>query len=476
MDPEEFRSAAHELVDWIVDFRTRLPDLPVQTSTRPGDVRRALPASPPDGREPLANVLSDLDRVVVPGLTHVQHPRYFGWFPANASLASVLGDIASSGIGALGISWQSAPALTEVEEVVCDWMRQLAGLSDDWQGTIHDTASVACLVALMCAREQASTHSQERGGLQGEPSPLVVYTTDQAHSSVSKAALLAGFGRDNLRLVATDPRTHAMSAEALAAMIDADRAAGRVPAAVIATIGTTGTTAVDPLSEIVATARRPGGPQLWVHVDAAMAGSALLLPECRPMFDGLDQADSMSWNPHKWIGTILDTSLYYTRRPDHLVRVMSTNPSYLRSAADGDVTQYRDWGIPLGRRFRALKLWFHLRIDGVDSIRDRLRRDIANARWLAEQVDAEPEWEVAAPVWLQTVCVRNRPPGLDGEDLDRHTLAWVDAVNSSGKALLTPSVLDDRWMVRVSIGAEATERADVAAVWQLMRDSASAAT
>jgi aromatic-L-amino-acid/L-tryptophan decarboxylase len=472
MTPEEFRAAAHELVDWIADFRAALPDLPVQTSAAPGDVRRALPSTPPDATEPLSAILDDLDRVVVPGLTHVQHPRYFGWFPANASLASVLGDIASSGIGSLGISWQSAPALTEVEEVVCDWMRQLAGLADHWKGTIHDTASVACLVALLCAREQASDHSQERGGLQAASAPMTVYTTDQAHSSVPKAALLAGFGRDNLRLLDTDPRTHAMSADALAAAVDADAAAGRVPAAVVVSIGTTGTTAVDPLRDIVPIARAAG---MWVHVDAAMAGSALLLPEIRSMFAGLDDADSLSWNPHKWIGTILDTSLYYTRRPDHLVRVMSTNPSYLRSMADGDVTQYRDWGIPLGRRFRALKLWFHLRIDGVDAIRDRLRRDLDNAQWLADQVAATPDWEVVAPVPLQTVCVRHRPPGVDGESLDDHTLAWVDAVNRSGQALLTPSVLNGRWMVRVSIGAESTERVDVAHVWQLMQDAASAA-
>jgi aromatic-L-amino-acid decarboxylase len=209
-----------------------------------------------------------------------------------------------------------------------------------------------------------------------------------------------------------------------------------------------------------------------VHVDAAMAGSAMLLPEQRAMFAGVEQADSLSWNPHKWIGTILDTSLYYTPHPELLVRVMSTNPSYLRSAADGDVTQYRDWGIPLGRRFRALKLWFHLRIDGVDAIRDRMRRDIENARWLAGQVEATPDWELAAPQQLQTVCVRHRPPDLDGDDLDRHTLAWVDAVNASGRALLTPSVLAGRWMVRVSVGAERTERADVEALWALMQEAA----
>jgi aromatic-L-amino-acid/L-tryptophan decarboxylase len=473
MDPEEFRSAAHELVDWIADFRTELAELPVQTAVQPGDVRDALPAVPPTAPEPISALLADLDRVVVPGLTHVQHPRYFGWFPANASLASVLGDFASSGIGALGISWQSAPALTEVEEVVCDWMRQLAGLSEEWRGTIHDTASTACLVALLCAREQASGHSQERGGLQDAPAPLIVYTTAQAHSSVSKAALLAGFGRDNIRLVDTDPDTRAMSADALAVAVGTDRSARRSPAAVVATVGTTGTTAVDPVDEIADIAEAAG---MWLHVDAAMAGSALLLPEQRSLFDGLERADSLSWNPHKWIGTILDTTLYYTRRPDHLVRVMSTNPSYLRSAADGAVTQYRDWGIPLGRRFRALKLWFHLRLDGPDAIRDRLRRDLDNAQWLARQVDVEPQWDVVAPVRLQTVCVRHRPPGLDGESLDQHTLAWLDAVNSSGRALLTPSVLDGRWMVRVSIGSETSERDDVAFVWALMREAADSAS
>ena len=392
----------------------------------------------------------------MPGLTHVQHPRYFGWFPANASLASVLGDFASSGIGALGISWQSAPALTEVEEVVCDWMRQLAGLPTEWKGTIHDTASVACLVALLCAREQAS-QSQSGARRPAERERTARRLHDGAGALVgseSRRCLPASVATTSDWSAPIRARTPCRG-DAFAAAVDADVAAGRVPAAVVVSIGTTGTTAVDPLREILAVVRRSPAPAMWVHVDAAMAGSALLLPECRPMFDGLDEADSMSWNPHKWIGTILDTALFYTRRPDDLVRVMSTNPSYLRSAADGDVTQYRDWGIPLGRRFRALKLWFHLRIDGVEAIRARMRRDLANAQWLAEQVGAEPEWEVVAPVRLQTVCVRHRPPGVDGDDLDRHTLGWVDAVNSSGAAFLTPSVLGGRWMVRVSIGVRA---------------------
>ncbi|WP_088288730.1 pyridoxal-dependent decarboxylase [Kineosporia sp. A_224] len=471
MTPEEFRVAGHALVDWIADHRTRIPDLPVQATTRPGEVAAALPAHAPETPEVFEAVLADLDRVVVPGITQTQHPAFFGWFPSNASLASVLGDFASSGVAALGITWQSAPALTEVEEVVTDWLRDLTGLSPAWKGAIHDTASTACLVALLAARERASDYSESRGGLQAEPAPLVVYTSPHAHSSVAKAALLAGFGKDNLRLVDVDPATYAMRPEALATAMADDAAAGRRPAAVVAAVGTTGTTATDPVGAIVDAARVHGA---WVHVDAAMAGSALLLPECRHLVDGVEGADSLSWNPHKWMGTILDCSLLYVRDVEHLVRVMSTNPSYLRSAADGEVTQYKDWGVPLGRRFRALKLWFHLRLDGVEAIRARLRRDLANAQWLAEQVRAEPGWRVLAPVDLQTVCLRHEPTGPDGgpltaQALDEHTLAWAAAVNDSGAAFVTPSLLDGRWMVRVSIGAEATERADVAALWDLLR-------
>lgn len=476
MTPEEFRVAAHALVDWIADHRLRVPDLPVQATTAPGEVAALLPAHAPDLPEPFADVLADLDRVVVPGVTQTQSPMFYGWFPSNAALASVLGDIASSGIAALGITWQSAPALTEVEEVVTDWLRDLTGLSPAWRGAIHDTASTACLVALLAARERASDYSEARGGLQAEPAPLVVYTSPHAHSSVAKAALLAGFGRDNLRTVDVDDR-YAMRPDALAAAMAADVAAGRRPAAVVAAVGTTGTTAVDPVAAVVEVARAHGA---WVHVDAAMAGSALLLPECRHLVDGVEGADSLSWNPHKWLGTVLDCALLYVRDVEHLVRVMSTDPSYLRSAVDGEVTQYKDWGIPLGRRFRALKLWFHLRLDGVEAIRARLRRDLANAAWFVEQVAAEPGWRVLAPVALQTVCLRHEPPGpdgapLDGAALDAHTLAWAGAVNASGRAFVTPSLLDGRWMVRVSVGAEATGRAHVAALWDVLRDAARAA-
>ena len=471
MTPEEFRAAAHELVDWIADFRERVPDLPVRAQVGPGEVREALAGPPPELPEDFGAVLADLDRVVVPGLTQIQSPRYFAWFPANASLASVLGDLASSGLGGLGITWQSAPALTEVEEVVTEWLRELTGISPQWRGAIHDSASTACLTAMLVARERATDLSETRGGLQAEPAPLVVYTSPQAHSSVPKAVLLAGFGADNLRYVDVDPVSYGMVPSALRAAMAADVAAGRRPAAVVASLGTTGTTAFDPLPEIVEVAREHGA---WVHVDAAMAGSAMLLPEMRPLFAGVDDADSLSWNPHKWLGTVLDCSLLYVRDVEHLVRVMSTNPSYLRSAVDGEVTQYKDWGIPLGRRFRALKLWFHLRLDGAEAIRARLRRDLDNARWLAAEVAAEPGWEVLAPVALQTVCVRHVPEGADPEAVDAHTLAWAERVTATGRAFVTPALLDGRWMVRFSIGAETTERDDVAELWRLAREAATA--
>lgn len=471
MTPEEFRAAGHELIDWIADYRSGVPDRPVRSEVAPGWVHAALQGPPPETPEPLSALMRDLDEVVVPGITQTQSPGYYAWFPANASLESVLGDITASGLGALGITWQSAPALTEMEEVVTDWLRELCGLSDAWHGSIHDTASTACLVAMLVARERATDLGEDRGGLQAEAQPLVVYASTQAHSSVAKAVLLAGYGRDNLRLVDVDPVTLAMDAAALRDAMAVDAAAGRRPAAVIASMGTTGTTAFDPLEDIVEIAAEHGA---WVHVDAAMAGAALLLPECRGLFAGLERADSFGWNPHKWMGTILDCSLLYVRDVQLLVRVFSTNPSYLRASTDGEVTQYKDWGIPLGRRFRSIKLWFHLRLAGAEAIRRRLRRDLDNAQWLAEQVDAEPDWDVCAPVVLQTVCVRHAPPGIPPEHLDAHQQEWAERLNATGRAFVTPALIEGRWLVRLSIGAEPTERADIQALWDACRASADA--
>jgi len=468
MTPEEFRKYGHAVVDWIADYRARLEEWPVMARTQPGGIRAQLPASPPIEPEPFAHILADLDRVVLPGLTLWQHPRFFGYFPANAELASVLGDCLSSGLGVLGLAWQSSPALTEVEEVVTGWLRQMVGLSDVWQGVIQDTASTSTLVALLCARERTTRYGLSGGGLQGEDRPLVVYVSAHSHSSVDKAALLAGFGRNNVRLIRHDD-DFAMRADALDAAIRSDLAAGNVPCAVVATTGTTTTTALDPIGAIAEVTHRHG---LWLHVDAAMAGAAMILPECRWMWHGVETADSVVLNPHKWLGAVFDCSVYYVRDSEHLVRVMSTNPSYLQSAADGSVKNYRDWGLPLGRRFRALKLWCLIREQGVTGLQARLRRDIANARWLAEQVAATPHWRVLAPVTLQTVCVRHEPPGRSDEARDRHTRDWVARLNRSGVAYLTPATLDERWMVRVSIGALATEREHVAELWEAMQREA----
>ncbi len=416
-------------------------------------------------------VLSDVESIVLPGLSHWQHPAFFGYFPSNGELSSVLGDYLSTGLGVLGLSWQSSPALTEVEEVATDWLRQMVGLSVAWSGVIQDTASTSTLVALICARERATAYSLIRGGLQAEAAPPVVYVSVHAHSSVDKAALLAGFGRDNVRSVAVD-RDFAMDPVALEAEIRADLAAGRKPCAVVATTGTTATTAMDPVGAVAEIARAHG---LWLHVDAAMAGSAMILPECRSLWQGIEGADSLVLNPHKWLGVAFDCSVYYVRDIQHLVRVMSSNPSYLRSAVDERVKNLRDWGVPLGRRFRALKLWFLIREQGVSGLQRRLRRDIENARWLKGEVESTPDWKILAPVPLQTLCVRHQPAGLEGEALDRHTLGWADALNRSGQAYVTPAILEGRWMVRISIGALSTERQDVRNLWLAMQDAAVAA-
>jgi aromatic-L-amino-acid decarboxylase len=465
MTPEEFRREAHRLIDWIADYRATIEERPVMAKVEPGDIKAMLPKSAPEQAESFDAIFADIDRVIAPGLSHFQHPSFYGYFPANADLAAVLGDFLGSGLGVIGLAWQSSPALTEIEEVACDWLRRLSGLSDAWRGVIHDTASTATLVGLISARERTSRYALARGGLQSGEPPMAVYVSAQAHSSVDKGATLAGFGMENVRHIETDD-DFGMRPDRLRSAILADKAAGLRPCAIVATVGTTATTAIDPLQPIGEIAREFG---LWLHVDAAMAGSAMILPECRWMFQGIEAADSMVTNPHKWLGASFDCSVYMVRDVEHLVRVMSTNPSYLQSSVDGRVANLRDWGIPLGRRFRALKLWFLLRSSGAEAIRARLRRDMENARWLAEEVRKTPNWKVLAPVHLQTVCLRHEPPGLTGPALDRHTQAWAEAVNKSGEAYVTPATLEGRWMVRVSIGSLATERDHVADLWRLMQ-------
>lgn len=460
MDSEEFRRLGHALVDWIAGYRESLEQRPVMSAVQPGDIRARLPRHAPDRGGGLGDPIALLERDVLPGITHWNHPAFFAYFPSNTSYASILGDLVCAGLGVQGMSWQTSPAATEIEEVTLDWLRELVGLSPAWSGVIQDTASTATLGALICARERASGLAQTDLGLQGKAAPLVVYHSAHAHSSVEKAALLAGYGKAHLRPIEVDG-TYAMKPGALAAAIVGDRAEGLRPCAIVATSGTTNTTAFDPIAAIAEIAERH---EMWLHVDAAMAGTAMVLPECRPLWEGVERADSLVFNPHKWMGPGFDLSAYYCRDPQHLIRVMGTNPTYLRTQQDGEVSNFRDWHIPLGRRFRALKLWFYLLDVGADAIRERIRRDLANARWLADQIAQAPGWEVIAPVPLQTVCIRHLR-GADEAAIAAHNLAMAREINSSGRAYLTPSVVEGKQILRVSIGAERCERRHVEALW-----------
>ena len=379
----------------------------------------------------------------------------------------MLGDYVSTGLGVIGLAWQSSPALTEVEEVVTDWMRQMLGLSEPWSGVINDTASTSTLVALICARER--THDYGLGARRpaGRSEPLVVYTSAHSHSSVEKAALLAGFGKSNVRIVPHDG-SNAMRPESLEQMVQADSSNGRNA---VRGRGDHRNDDVDGARSARAIARVAQSARLWLHVDAAMAGSAMILPECRWMWQGVEQADSLIVNPHKWLGAVFDCSIYFVRDPEHLVRVMSTNPSYLQSGADGRVKNYRDWGLPLGRRFRALKLWFLIREQGVEGLQARLRRDLENARWLADQIAQTPGLARLGAGAVANGVRAARAGGNRRRRARHHTLAWAARLNQSGEAYVTPALLDGRWMVRISIGAEQTERAHVQELWQLLQDA-----
>lgn len=470
MTPEEFRKRGHEIIDWLADYHAKIADYPVQPATQPGDVKAMLPASPPVEAEGFDGIIADLDSVVLPNISHWQHPRFFGYFPSNSLGSGILGDLVSSGLGVLGLSWQSSPAVTEIEEVTVDWFRQMVGLSSAWFGVINDTASTSTLVALLCAREKTTGFSLVRRGLQAEPKPLTVYTSASAHSSVEKAALLASFGRENVRMVDVDA-DFAMRPGALEDAIIADSRAGFTPCAIVAAVGGTATVSIDPISEIAGIARRHG---LWLHVDAAMAGNAMILPELRWMWDGIESADSVVINAHKWLGVPFDCSLYFVRDEPHLLRVMSADPSFLQSQADEKVRNLRNTGIPLGRRFRALKLWFAIREQGVSGLQARLRRDIALARDLRSKVEATPGWHVIAPVALQTVCIVNRPKSVPSHRLDDFTRAWAHAVNASGQAYVTPAIAAGHWMVRVSIGTISTDAVDIETAWRSIQEAAAA--
>ena len=473
MTPDEFRAEAHRLVDWMADYLGDPSPHRVLPDVSPGDIASKLPAHPPDAGEPFEAIMADFNRVIVPGMTHWNHPGWFAYFPGNNSPPSILAEMLTATLGAQCMSWQTSPAATELEQVLMAWLRERLGLPADFTGVIQDTASTATLVALLSARERATNHAWGASGPEPGAAPLAVYASGEAHSSVAKGAKLAGYGSAMLRQIPVDD-AFALRPEALEAAIDADRAAGIRPACVVATVGTTSSTAVDPVRAMADICRRHGA---WLHVDAAYAGSAAILPECRRYFDGVELADSFVFNPHKWLLTNFDCSAYFVRDVDLLLRTFGATPEYLRTPHDARVVNYRDWGIQLGRRFRALKLWFVIRSYGVEGLQQLLRKHIALAAEFRSWVEAEPGFEVLAPSPFGLVCFRHRPEAVaDGADLDAHNRALLARVNASGSAYMTHTSLQGKFALRLVVGQWRTERSDVELAWRLIRDAGRSTT
>lgn len=469
MSAEQFRAAGHAAIDWIADYLQGIESRPVLSTVEPGAIAAMLPKRPPEEGEPFSAMLADLERIVMPGVTHWQHPSFFAYFNSNASGPSILGELLSAGIGVQGMLWATSPACTEVETVMMDWLLDLLGLPEVFRstgaggGVIQDTASSATLCAILTARERATGWQTDRAGVDRR---LCVYASDQTHSSIEKAVRIAGLGVDQLRLVACDARG-ALDPEALQAAIAADRAAGHTPCAVVASIGTTSSHAIDPVRMIGELCRAQG---LWLHVDAAHAGTAAVCPELRWIHDGVELADSYCVNPHKWMFTNFDCDAFWVRDRGALVRTLSVLPEYLRNAAtaSGEVIDYRDWQIPLGRRFRALKLWFVMRHYGVQGLRRHVGAHVALAQRFAAQVRAEPHFEVAVPAPLNLVCFRH----VGGDAINQRIM---DTVNASGALYLSHTRIGGRLTLRLCIGGTRTEARHVDAAWHALRAAAASA-
>ncbi len=474
MTPDEFRRCGNEVIEWIARYMEEVEQYPVLSQAEPGSVRARLPGAAPEQGEPFADVLRDIDEIVVPGLTHWQSPNFYAYFPANASGPSILGDLLAAGLGVQGMIWATSPACTELETQVLDWLVDLLGLPEGYRsstaggGVIQDSASSSTVTALIAARERASAgavneHGVGRGPAGAEGQRLTVYTSRHAHSSIEKGVKIAGLGRDNLRLIDADER-HAMRVKALEAAIAADRAAGAVPAMVCATVGTTSSGAVDPLRAIGEVCRREG---IWLHVDAAHAGSATICPEHRGLIDGLEHADSYTFNPHKWLLTNFDCSCFWVADRAALIEALSVLPEYLRNRAteSGAVIDYRDWQIPLGRRFRALKLWFVIRHYGAEGLRAHVRHCVALADWFAAQVEAHAAYELAAPVSVGLVCFRHRAGDAFNETL-------MNRLNESGALYLTHTRLDDWLVLRLAVGSPVTRQEHIERAWARIVETA----
>ena len=468
MTPEQFRQHGHEVVDWIADYWTRIGSFPVRSQVSPGDVRASLPTAAPEQGEPFSAVLADLDWVILPGVTHWQHPGFFGYFPANTSGPSVLGDLVSAGLGVQGMSWVTSPAATELEQHVLDWLADLLALPESFRstgsggGVIQDSSSGANLVALLAALHRASKAATVRHGVR--PEDYTVYVSAETHSSMEKAVRIAGLGSDAVRIVEVDGDL-AMRPAALRARLERDVARGFLPVLVCATVGTTSTTAIDPLAELGPVCR---DHDVWLHVDAAYAGVSAVVPELRELQAGVEWADSYTTDAHKWLLTGFDATLFWVADRAALTGALGILPEYLRNAATdaGAVVDYRDWQIELGRRFRALKLWLVLRWYGAEGLRAHIRAGVALAQELAAWADADERFDVATPHPFSLVCLK--PRWTDGVDADVATMTLLERLNDGGEAFLTHTTVGGAAVLRVAIGAPATTREHVERVWALL--------
>jgi aromatic-L-amino-acid/L-tryptophan decarboxylase len=468
MNTNEFRTHAHELVDWMADYMEHVESYPVKPDITPGEILRQLPGHPPADGEQFAAIFEDFRKTIVPGMTHWQNPSFFGYFPANTSGPSILAEMLTATLGAQCMIWVTSPAATELEERVMEWLREMIGLPEGFTGVIQDTASTATLCSLLTARESKSGYAINGSGFGAAPR-FTVYCSTEAHSSIEKAVKIAGIGKENLRKVRVDSG-YALIPEALEEVVKADIAAGYTPLAVIAAIGTTGSTAIDPLRNIAGTCRRHG---IWLHVDAALAGTALVLPELRWMIDGIEAVDTFVFNPHKWMFTNFDCSAYFVRDHGALIRTFEILPEYLKTSEKEHVNNYRDWGIQLGRRFRALKLWFVIRSFGVAGIQDKIRFHLRLTQELLAKMKATEDFEILAPVPLNTICFRYRPRQVASEEeLNRINADLMHRLNATGKLFLTHTKLNGRYALRFVVAQTNVEERHVLDAWELIQQLA----
>ncbi len=468
MDIPEFREQAHKLVDWMADYLENVRQYPVKSQVQPKEILGKLPLSPPSDGESFDSIFRDFENIIVPGMTHWQHPSFFAYFPANSSPPSVLGEMLTATLAAQCMIWQTSPAAAELEERVMQWLRDMIGLPESFTGVIQDTASTATLCSILTAREQVSDFKLNETGLSGAPK-YAVYASSETHSSIEKDVKIAGIGREYLRKIEVDS-SFAMNPSSLEEAIERDKKNGVVPLCVVATIGTTGSTAVDPIRRIGETCKKHG---VWLHVDAAFAGTALLIPEMRWMSDGVELADTFVFNPHKWMFTNFDCSAYFVKDPGALIRTFEILPEYLKTREGSRVNNYRDWGIPLGRRFRALKLWFVIRSYGVAGLQAMVRNHLAMAKSLAKQIESSEDFEMLAPLSVNLICFRYHPKGTDDDtELNRINEELLEKINATGKLYMTHTKLNGRYTLRFVAAQTQVTQEDVDRGWEVIQQVA----